>query len=147
VISDAGSPASLPAALQRLDPPSRELILLVYYRGYTACSASRPAPPDPDTRLLAALRALSPSCGPLPEPMTSLTAATGRQALLKADPRFAACSRRSGSRWPAGLVPAWQPDRRAGQPFHLAAEGGTLAELTSKAHQDKRHPRSESPVG
>jgi RNA polymerase sigma-70 factor (ECF subfamily) len=67
-------PASLPTVLQRLDPPSRELILLAYYRGYTAAQAASllglpvsAALP----RVLAALRTLSPSCSPVPEPVAS----------------------------------------------------------------------------
>jgi RNA polymerase sigma-70 factor (ECF subfamily) len=60
-------PASLPPALQRLDPPTRELIMLVYYRGYTAAQAASLLSLPADTalpRLYAALRAMSPSRGP-----------------------------------------------------------------------------------
>ncbi len=62
-------PASLPACLERLDAPSRELILLVYYRGYTAAQAASllglPAG-TAGAHLRMALRALSPdrSCRP-----------------------------------------------------------------------------------
>jgi DNA-directed RNA polymerase specialized sigma24 family protein len=55
-------PIPLPDALERLDAPSRELILLVYYRGYTAVQAASllglPAGAA-EPRLRAALCALS----------------------------------------------------------------------------------------
>ena len=55
-------PASLPAHLERPGAPSRELILLVYYRGYTAAQAASllglPAS-TAEAHLRTALRALS----------------------------------------------------------------------------------------
>jgi DNA-directed RNA polymerase specialized sigma24 family protein len=61
----AGELAALPlaVALERLDPLSRELILLTYYRGYTAAQAASLLNLPASTavpRLHAALRALSP---------------------------------------------------------------------------------------
>jgi RNA polymerase sigma-70 factor, ECF subfamily len=57
----------LPAALERLDASSRELILLVYYRGYTVAQAASllglPAA-NARSRLLASLCAVSAAAGP-----------------------------------------------------------------------------------
>jgi RNA polymerase sigma-70 factor, ECF subfamily len=62
----------LPAALERLDASSRELILLVYYRGYTVAQAASllglPAV-DARSRLRVAMCALSAT--PVPGPMAA----------------------------------------------------------------------------
>jgi RNA polymerase sigma-70 factor (ECF subfamily) len=69
------SQLSLPGGLECLDAPSRELILLVYYRGYTAAQAALMLGLPAGTalpRLHAALRTLSPA---------AITAAPSRAAI------------------------------------------------------------------
>jgi RNA polymerase sigma-70 factor, ECF subfamily len=84
-----GGPACLPADLERLDAPARELILLVYYGGCTAAQAARLLGLPAGTagpRLHAALEALSTAPPPA-------AAAAAREPIGR--PRRAAAAGRS----------------------------------------------------